>query len=330
MNITSVDTTIPLANGKHLAMTAFIPGQLAPVAQPVLFFFPGGGYGRGYFDIQVPGFEHYSQCRYHAANGFLCIAIDHLGVGESSVPEGGHLLGQPEPSGGRSDALSLVSIAHCTNEAVQVLLTALRAGTFASDLAPLNDPVAIGIGQSMGGHIVAVTQSRFDTFAAIAMLGSSFTQTWLPLKPGRHRPFRTAPLSVQQRSAQEDADLPAVFHSPDHPDELVAMDTDPAMLAPWRSRNIPAAALELMGPAVLAQDAARIRVPVLLVYGEVDVTAEPLDDVRAFRSAADLSLLLIPRMAHMHNFAPTRHQLWTRLEHFARRVASDSAQQHQS
>jgi len=93
------------------------------------------------------------------------------------------------------------------------------------------------------------------------------------------------------------------------------------MNAPWRSVNIPAEAMRLMEPAVLAYEAAKVRVPVLLVYGEADVTKEPLDDLAAFRSSADVSLLMIPRMAHIHSFSPTRHVLWQRLELFARQIA---------
>ena len=56
--------------------------------------------------------------------------------------------------------------------------------------APVADPVAIGVGQSMGGHFVAYMQANHDTFAAVSMLGSSFTHTvpvpkWYGLLPGR-------------------------------------------------------------------------------------------------------------------------------------------------
>ena len=80
-----------------------------------------------------------------------------------------------------------------------------------------------------------------------------------------------------------------------------------------------------MLPAFVAREAAAVRSPVLLAYGEIDVTVEPLADAAMFRSTSDLSLLIVPRMAHMHNFAPTRQRLWRRLSEFAFRVARDAA-----
>jgi hypothetical protein len=41
-----------------------------------------------------------------------------------------------------------------------------------------------------------------------------------------------------------------------------------------------------------------------------DLWSEPA----AFHSCRDLTLFLLPRSAHMHNFAPTRALLWDRLE----------------
>jgi pimeloyl-ACP methyl ester carboxylesterase len=75
-----------------------------------------------------------------------------------------------------------------------------------------------------------------------------------------------------------------------------------------------------MEPYGVAKEAAAVRVPVLLVYGEQDVTIEPLQDVAVFRSAPDIATAVIPRMAHMHNFAPTRTLAWARLQAFIHQV----------
>jgi pimeloyl-ACP methyl ester carboxylesterase len=100
---------------------------------------------------------------------------------------------------------------------------------------------------------------------------------------------------------------------------------DPDVTPPWRTKAIPRFARLLMLPAVVAREAAAVRSPLLLAYGEIDVTVEPLADAAMFRSTSDLTLLIVPRMAHMHNFAPTRQRLWRRLSEFAIRVARDAA-----
>ena len=43
---------------------------------------PGAGYSRRYFDLPEPG---YSEALYHNRRGTIVVALDHLGVGESSA-----------------------------------------------------------------------------------------------------------------------------------------------------------------------------------------------------------------------------------------------------
>jgi hypothetical protein len=175
----------------------------------------------------------------------------------------------------------------------------------------------------MGGHIVAYVQVTHGSFAAICALGASFTQTRLAMLPGKRWPFRGLPMN-DLYLAMADLDMAATFHWPDEPEWVVAADMDTQNLPRWRSATIPACAMELIQPLVVARQAEAARVPVLLVYGEVDVTPEPLVDLTVFRSTRDLSMLLVPAMARMHNFAATRHQVWTRLEVFAQQVLAQS------
>jgi hypothetical protein len=66
------------------AVTVYVPDRLTQSAV-VMFGFPGGGFGRGYDDIQaLPG---HSQAEYHTGAGHVFVACDHLHVGESSHPD---------------------------------------------------------------------------------------------------------------------------------------------------------------------------------------------------------------------------------------------------
>ncbi|WP_156036326.1 alpha/beta hydrolase [Blastococcus sp. URHD0036] len=300
----SVDRRIDVGGGAQLAVTIYVPDTVRSDA--VLFLFPGGGYGRRYFDLDLDGHPGHSQARWHADRGQLTVTVDHLGVGDSTVP--GHPLGFAE-------------VASAGDTAVRAVLEQVRAGDLDPDLPAAPGAVAVGAGQSMGGHIVVWTQAAHGTFAAVGALGSSFTQTRLTGRPGSRPAFRGDGMDAVY-AAMGDVDFVASFHWPEEPPELVAADMDAEHLAPWRSATVPDCAVELMEPFAVARQAAAVRVPVLLVYGEQDVTVEPLADLGVFRSAPDLSLLLVPRSAHMHNFAPTRHRVWARLESFADSVLS--------
>ncbi len=50
----------------------------------MVFAMPGGGYSRGYFDMEFEGHSGYSQAAHHVERGLVVVSIDHLGVGEST------------------------------------------------------------------------------------------------------------------------------------------------------------------------------------------------------------------------------------------------------
>jgi alpha-beta hydrolase superfamily lysophospholipase len=63
----------------------------------------------------------------------------------------------------------------------------------------------------------------------------------------------------------------------------------------------------------MSPEAGMIDVPVLIAAGERDITADPRAEPTAYPSSSDITVAIFPRMAHMHNFATTRTQLWDRL-----------------
>jgi hypothetical protein len=61
---------------------------------------------------------------------------------------------------------------------------------------------------------------------------------------------------------------------------------------------------------------------VFIGLGERDVSPDPHAEASAFRAARDVSLFIVPRMAHMHNFASTRARMWQRLHDWSRAVGA--------
>ena len=318
-----VSHALPHGPGQHIAMTAWLPPAEALAARPVVIFAsPGGGYTRHYYDIRTPAHADYSQAEAHVRHGFIVVAYDHLGVGDSSTD---HL-----------HDCTLAQLAAANDAAVRHVLEQLRQGTLSDSLPPLPSVASIGIGQSMGGCVTIVMQGRHATFDAIAALGNSAIHTVLPQRDeaARQRALEghariggraLGEISVDEAS-REVGDFVYPFHWDDVPADLLDADlsggypmrrTAPA----WGSLTVPPVAVTLMTPGVLSADAAAIQVPVLIAMGERDVCPEPHAEPSAYTGSRDISLFIVPRMAHMHNFASTRALLWSRIEAWARRVA---------
>jgi pimeloyl-ACP methyl ester carboxylesterase len=290
----------------EIAATVFLPPPLSLASGPnVLVLLPGGGYGRGYFNLPVPGT---SQAMYHAGRGNIIVAIDPLGVGDSSPAE---------------DA-SAADGAAAVNAVATHIKRALPAGTFVPGLGPVAFGAITAAGQSLGGHLLAVTQAEHDTFVGIALLGSSVAGTQFPLPGGG------------VTTAVQDADFSYVFHWGDVPQvDATAEPTDLETLigvdvalgvpvrtadAPWSSRTVPGATMDILAAATAR--AGEITRPVLLAAGERDVT-QPLEaEAAMFTGSPEVDTFVLPESAHMHNFAATREQLWKRLDTFVHHSAT--------
>ena len=282
-----------------------------PERPAVLVEMPGAGYSRRYFDLPDEG---YSEAAYHNRRGTIVVALDHLGVGESSIPP--------------FEVTTLDVVAAANNAAVTSILNSLRNGDLAPGVRPLDIACVIGAGQSMGGHVLAAMQAYHRTFDGVAMLGSSMVCTSMPSRPGRAQvvvpqgtpPEEAAALFVEAtdwRYAFFWEDVPESFVEADFAGGHPVRETAPI----WGSTTVPGLAAALVFPGVVAGEAASIDVPVLVGMGERDVCQEPVKEVAAFTNATDIAAIVVPRMAHMHNFAGTRQRLWDRIDAFIVQIA---------
>jgi hypothetical protein len=171
----------------------------------VMFGWPGGGYSRRYFDLQLEGRSGYSQADYHVSRGDVFVACDHVGVGDSTIPE---------------VALNHSQIAAINAWTAAEVLERLRKGTVADGLPALPSAVAIGMGQSYGGLLLTVLQAEHRTFSAVAMLG------WSAICTTVSSGDLTAEELVERLTSNQGLDHPYrnTFHFADVPDEIVAED----------------------------------------------------------------------------------------------------------
>lgn len=320
-----VSAAVPLPGRHEVAMTAHVPSADALGPRPVaIFASPGGGYARHYYDMHPPGRTGYSEAEAHVAKGFIFISYDHLGVGDSST---GHLREYTVPQ-----------LAAANDAAVREVARRLGEGTLSDALPPLPNLVRIGIGQSMGGCVTVVMQGRHETFHAIAPLGFSAIHTVLPQRDPAERQrgldhhARVGRRDVGRISVEEASqgvvDFVYPFHWDDVPADILAADMEGGYplrkTAPaWGSLTVPPCAVTMMTPGVVAAEAASVKVPVLIAMGERDVCPDPHAEPSAYSASNDVSLFVVPRMAHMHNFGSTRARLWSRIESWSRLVAMD-------
>jgi pimeloyl-ACP methyl ester carboxylesterase len=301
-----------LSNGWSLAATVHLPRPELLQARPILLIcMPGSGYNRHYYDLREPG---YSEAEQHVAAGMIVVALDALGVGDSSIPP--------------FDESDKAAVAKTTDETVKQLLEALTNGTLCSEFPAIARPVTIGIGQSMSGFIVAATQGLHSTFDGIAILGASMIAITMPLPDGQKPVVPPEGITGEESALYllENTDWKYVFHWEDVPQHFLDADMEGGLplrrTAPyWGSLTSPGITMITTLPNAVADETARIVVPVLVAMGERDVTKDPLEELAAFPLARDRAAFVVERMAHMHNFAGTRHLLWSRIESFAKHVA---------
>lgn len=322
-----VSQAVPLP-GKHLvAMTAWLPDAALLAQGPIAIFgSPGGGYTRHYYDMKFAGRVGYSEAEAHVRNGFIFVGYDHLGVGDSSTE---HIR-----------EYTVNQLAAANDMAVREVAARLRSGSLVANYPALTNICLIGIGQSMGGCVTINMQGRHQTFDGIGVLGYSAIHTVLPQRDEAARQRSIAghasigsraieSISVEEASTQV-TDFVYPFHWEDVPKDI--LDTDMAGGYPIRktapnfgSLTVPPCAVTMMTAGLVKAEAAAVTVPVLTAMGERDVCPNPHAEPSAFGSSQDVSLFVVPRMAHMHNFAGTRELLWGRIESWARRVSAMQA-----
>lgn len=318
-----IDVTQAAALGHEIeiAVSAYLPDFLHLPDLPVaIFACPGGGYSRRYFEMRFEGHEGYNEAAWHAARGTIYIAIDHVGVGNSTIPD--------------LSRITFETLAATHNDCVRQITEALQAGTFADGYPIVKPLFKVGMGQSMGGGVTILAQGRYATFDAIAPCGVSAIHTVLPQRTQQACEYGKARFdAVAEGKARshletdhEGIDYTYAFHWEDVPQDILYEDMKGGYpirdTAPeFGSLTIPHCAVQMMLPGAFAADAAKVTVPVLIANGERDTCPDPHAEAGAYPASRDITTFIVPNMAHMHNFASTREILWQRLHDWSRTVA---------
>jgi pimeloyl-ACP methyl ester carboxylesterase len=279
----------------QLSGTHYAAADGLGAARPLLVCLPGGTYNHHYWDLEVDGHPGYSFARHFAARGYDVVAFDVLGTGDSSRPE--------------RVEVGLADQAAAAAAAVDQLAGAVgHPGPY------------VGVGHSMGGYVATFQQAAHRSYAAVAILGSTF-QYVAPLDlpadlltacathEGRAVVLEQSLAVFTEPYVQGDREmLIPWFHLDDVPRAVVEADTATTLTVVPRAA---AAASSL--PGIGSDLAALIEVPVFLCYGDVDVSPAPHAEPAFFPSSRDVTLYVLAAAGHCHNMASSRAVLWDRL-----------------
>ncbi|MDX3884237.1 MAG: alpha/beta fold hydrolase [Sphingomonas sp.] len=289
----------PGAGAIELALDLHVPSRLAD--RPLLFWcVPGGGVARGYYDLhdpQNPDDEAFSLAAALVAAGHVVVAIDPVGVGDSTRPEDGY-------------ALTTEAVAQGNIRALADIRGRLAEGGLGG-LPPLPGLPVIGTGHSAGAMISAVHQVASPDFTA--MLLFCFGTTGLPeyldddLRAALETPDGGRSRVVEFARVRFGAQpyLPAPRHEKDTPAGRALREVMNNVLA-----NI---GMHAMMPGNVREELGAIGVPVFLSVGERDMTGPPHLLPADYARCPDFTLHVVPTSGHHVFVAPETDRLYRRI-----------------
>jgi pimeloyl-ACP methyl ester carboxylesterase len=308
----TVDVSADLPFGERILMAASVhlPDLDHDRPTAILVCWPGGSYSRVYWDMQISGHPGYSFAEHMTAAGFVVVAVDHLGVGESSKPADG-------------DRVTLGTMGAAAAAFVAQLRTMLADGVPELGGMDAEGVPVIGVGHSLGACIAIVTQARHRSYDGVALLGFTHGQKDAAVTavgadaPSGDESRREA--AIQQARAFFGDTWDDVYgapprepnhgwlYRPEVPAAVIAADD--ATAARWPRQSYVEALLE----GHSTRFAAEVDCDVFLAFGDHDVPPEPHADVAYYAASHDVTLYVLRDSGHCHNFASTRGLLWDRM-----------------
>jgi pimeloyl-ACP methyl ester carboxylesterase len=307
-NSLTFDVTGAVGSDEHLTQKAwlFLPERPAD-ACAVLLCLAGGTYDKHYWHIDIDGYPGYSFAEHLGDSGYVVIAVDHLGIGDSTDPIA-------------SGPVGLGLLAKGDAEVARQVRERLRHGDLHEDLPPTNAPL-IGVGHSMGACLTTMVQVTTHPYDAVVLLGYGvqITNVYRDTPDAaelEERIQQTIEVSCQLTGAKPtDAHLYAprayladLFYAGEVPQDVIDADTAVQSRTPLR------AAAEVTTPGMVERYAHQVDVPLFLGFGAaLDVSPNPYAEPANYTGSPDVTLHLVPSSGHCHNFASHRTQLWDRI-----------------
>jgi pimeloyl-ACP methyl ester carboxylesterase len=269
----------------ELSIAAAVYAPSAPErAAGLMFCLPGGGVTKRYFNLGDAG-AGWSFAEAMTARGFIVVAFDHLGVGESSKPKDGF-------------ALTSAIIAEANGKALELLRGQLAAGEVPG-IGPQSALPLIGVGHSMGAMLLVVQEATRRECAALVLLG--FGSAGLPsvLNDAEREALKLPDrgLSQYQQLAR------ARFGGDGYGAVPRAESRSPVSLALAEAGGnlLSAPALHSMMPGNVKEALASLEPPIFLAIGDGDLVSDPHALPADYTSCRDITLMVLHKCGH-HQF----------------------------
>jgi pimeloyl-ACP methyl ester carboxylesterase len=256
---------------------------------------PGFTYNHTYWDPPSKKLENYSYARFMAQQGYPVLALDPLGTGASSIPDG--------------DVLNL-------NQSVSSLAQVLTKVRSLPNPLGHNFRRVVLVGHSVGTAIAVLTTSTFPGISDfLVATGWSFAPHVIPLSQeliatALANPYIRFPAPVREE---------LFYFTPSARQAVIEFDN--RVLADQFSRGVLVEGLPLLEALALGdiqaiQDISRVnqvKIPVLVQLGRFDAIAPPLlpeVEVRLYSNSPDVRVEILERMGHSFNFHRNRLNSW--------------------
>lgn len=274
-----VTSAVDIGEPVHIAATLHLPEEMPSDKLDLIFAVHGGGYNRHYWHPHFAD-ESYSFARFFTGHGKAVLAIDMLGMGQSSTPEPESRLDRMKIAAAHNAAL-----AHC--------------------VAQFDRPLSVtGLGHSMGGLMIITQAAAHPALDRVAVLGWSNQPMVLgdtDVESLQANLIPTGYLATPREPMRK------LFYWPDVPTDLIEADeangsTSPACLG-----------RDALTPGIVHDASAQIAVPVLIVQSEIDTSPAPEREPSYFSKSAIVDLQILNNAAHCQNFASKRKLHWTQI-----------------
>lgn len=285
--IIDVTSAAGLGEPVYIAATLHLPDEMPAGQLHLIYALHGGGYTRDYWNPHFAD-DSYSFARFFTGRGKAVLAIDMLGMGESSTPEPESRLDRKTIAAAHADALAQV------------------VGGF-------DRPVSVtGLGHSMGGLMIISQAATYRGFDRVAVFG--WANEAMVLGDTDASTLRDGLVTCGYLPTPR-LPMRTLFYWGDVPIELIEADeasgsTTPACLG-----------RDALTPGIVHDAAAQIAVPVLIVQSEIDTSPAPVKEPGYFSASPVAELQILENAAHCQNFASSRVKHWTDLDEWINRMS---------
>ncbi len=303
---TRVEFAVQLDGRPQIVVGRAVPPNAeaaAKLARPVwLFCMHGATVDWRYWCTRIDGHgDEYDASAFFAARGFGVLSLDIVSVGESAYPR---------------DARELTweSVAGAHHAVVEQLRERLAKGTLLEGFPAVDNAAVLAFGHSNGAPLAVIQQSLHRSFEAIAPMALSVGPfggfgSRISFEDGG-RPPVNGEIALDEHGMVPLPRRKSRFpnHLDDVPQDVVDAKTN---------LTFPPFSLQMVSGTPALPHAREIDCPVFIAFGEIDTTDDLLAERSYYPKAEDVTLYIQPGMAHYHNFAGTRKELWLALSVWA-------------